>query len=47
VSGLGIVRRDGRPAGWTYYLVHDHALQVGAFVADSEAHGGAASTGFF
>lgn len=37
VSGLVAFGPDGRPAGWTYFLVHGGALQVGGFVADSEA----------
>jgi ribosomal protein S18 acetylase RimI-like enzyme len=40
VGGLpGFVARDGQGAirGWTFYLRHDDALQVGAFVADSPA----------
>jgi ribosomal protein S18 acetylase RimI-like enzyme len=35
VSGLVTFAADGQPAGWTYYLVHNDTLQIGAFVSDS------------
>ena len=37
VSGLVAIDRDGRIGGWTYYLVHEGALQIGGLVAESEA----------
>jgi len=37
VSGLVATGSDGRPAGWTYYLIHDGALQIGAFSSASES----------
>lgn len=36
VSGLVTFGADGQPTGWTFYLVHDGALQIGAFAADSQ-----------
>ncbi|HEX5214911.1 MAG TPA: hypothetical protein VFV98_05580, partial [Vicinamibacterales bacterium] len=37
VSGFVAVNREGRIAGWTYFLVHEGALQIGGLVAESEA----------
>ncbi len=36
VGGLIAYRREGRVAGWAYYLVDGGALQIGGFNADSE-----------
>jgi ribosomal protein S18 acetylase RimI-like enzyme len=37
VSGLIVTNHSGVVVGWTYYLVHERALQVGSFVSSSEA----------
>jgi len=36
VSGLIVTNQIGVVVGWTYYLVHDRALQVGSIVSSSE-----------
>ena len=47
VSGLVTFGADGHPTGWTYYLVHDGALQIGAFAADSQGATAALVEGIF
>ena len=37
VSGLVALAPDGQATGWTYYLVHDGAVQIGAFSSASES----------
>ena len=37
VSGLVALAPDGQATGWTYYLVLDGGLQIGAFSSDSES----------
>jgi ribosomal protein S18 acetylase RimI-like enzyme len=37
VSGLAVVDERGAIVGWCYYLVHHRALQIGGFIAASDA----------
>jgi ribosomal protein S18 acetylase RimI-like enzyme len=37
VAGIMIINETGAIAGWCYYLVHKRALQIGSFVAASDA----------
>lgn len=36
VSGLVVTDKVGATAGWSYYLIHNRALQVGSFIASSD-----------
>ena len=37
VSGVVILNETGAIAGWCYYLIHKRALQIGSFIASSDA----------
>jgi ribosomal protein S18 acetylase RimI-like enzyme len=37
VAGVVIINETGAIAGWCYYLVHKRALQIGSFIASSDA----------
>jgi len=37
VPGFVVTNDDGTVVGWSYYLIHRGALQVGSFVASSES----------
>ncbi len=37
VSGVAVINDQGAIAGWSYYLVHGTTLQVGGFVAETDA----------
>jgi ribosomal protein S18 acetylase RimI-like enzyme len=37
VGGVVVLDERGVPAGWSYYLLHNGALQIGGFVAASDA----------
>lgn len=37
VAGVVIINETGAIAGWCYYLVHKRALQIGSFIAASDA----------
>lgn len=39
VGGVVMLDDRGAPAGWSFYLLHDRALQIGGFVAPSDAVG--------
>src|SRR5205085_6222626 len=37
VSGIVVLDESGASVGWCYYIIHKRALQVGAFIAASDA----------
>src|SRR5262245_51589864 len=37
VAGVVVINETGAFAGWCYYLIHKRALQIGSFIASSEA----------
>jgi ribosomal protein S18 acetylase RimI-like enzyme len=37
VAGIVVVNESGASVGWCYYLVHKRSLQIGSFIASSDA----------
>src|SRR5262245_65064632 len=37
VAGVVVINETGAIAGWCYYLIHKRALQIGSFIASSDA----------
>jgi len=37
VAGVVVINETGALAGWCYYLIHKRALQIGSFIASSDA----------